>query len=78
MVPYRNYPYQSVLAPYIQDYISEKRALGFIYNVKGYQLYRFDQYWIRSGYEDARMTSERLEEWVCALPGESKSSQSNG
>lgn len=77
MVPYRNYPYQSVLAPYIQDYISEKRALGFIYNVKGYQLYRFDQYWIRSGYEDARMTSERLEEWVCALPGESKSSQSS-
>lgn len=77
MVPYRNYPYQSVLAPYIQDYISEKRALGFIYNVKGYQLYRFDQYWIRSGYEDARMTSERLEEWACALPGESKSSQSS-
>ena len=77
MVPYRNYPYQSVLAPYIQGYISEKRALGFIYNVKGYQLYRFDQYWTRRGYEDTRLTSERLEEWVCALPGESKSSQSS-
>jgi integrase len=77
MATYRDYPYQSVLAPYIRNYISEKRSLGYIYNVKGYQLYRFDQYWIRSGYEDARMTSERLEEWVCALPGESKSSQSS-
>ena len=52
MVEYRDYPYQSVLAPYIQDYISEKRSLGFIYNVTGYQLYRFDQYWIRNAFDD--------------------------
>ena len=77
MVTYRDYPYQSVLAPYIRDYIAEKRSLGFIYNVKGYQLYRFDQYWKRNAFDDARLTPERLEEWICALPGESKSSQSS-
>ena len=77
MVTFRDYPYQSVLAPYIRDYIAEKRSLGFIYNVKGYQLYRFDQYWIRNAYDDIRLTRERLEEWICALPGESKSSQSS-
>ena len=77
MVPYRDYPYQSILAPYIQDYIGEMRSLGFIYNVKGYQLYRFDQYWKRNNFDDARLTSERLEELICALPGESKSSQSS-
>ena len=75
MVAYRNYPYQSALAPYIKDYISEKRSLGFIYNTKGYQLYRLDQYWVKNDFNDARLTSERLEEWTCALPGESKSSQ---
>lgn len=71
---YRDYPFQSILAPYIRDYVAEKRALGFIYNGKSYQLYRLDQYWIRRGFEDVHMTSERLDEWLCALPGESKSS----
>lgn len=77
MVPYRDYPYQSILAPYIKDYIAEMRALGFIYNVKGYQLYRLDQYWTKNGFNDAFLTSERLAEWLCPLPGESKSSQSS-
>ncbi len=77
MVTYRDYLYQSVLAPYIRDYISEKRSLGFIYNGKGYQLYRFDQYWIRNAFDDIRLTPERLEGWICALPGEHKNSQSS-
>ncbi len=77
MTNHRNYPYQSVLAPYIRDFIAEKRSLGYIYNVKGYQLYRFDQYWIKNLYNDIRLTPERLERWMCALPGESKSSQSS-
>lgn len=77
MVTYRDYPYQSTLAPYIRDFISERRALEFIYNVKSYQLYRLDQYWIRKNFDDIHLTFERLEEWICALPGESKSSQSS-
>ena len=77
MTEYRDYPYSSVLAPFIQDYVAEKRALGYIYNVKGYQLFRLDQYWNENGYKDAAFTPERLDAWMCSLPGESKSSQNS-
>ena len=43
MKTYKEYPYQSALAPYIRDFLSEKRALGFIYEGKSYQLFRLDQ-----------------------------------
>lgn len=76
MKQYRDYPYQSVLAPYIRDLIAEKRALGFSYNGKSYQLYRFDQYWLKNNYNDIHLTSEKLEKWICCLPGEGKNSQS--
>ena len=45
MTEYRNYSYISTLAPYIQDFISEKRSLGYIYNTQAYQLKRLDDYW---------------------------------
>ncbi len=77
MTSFKDYPYQSVLAPYIKDYISQMRALGFIYNVKGYQLHRFDKYWTDNGYSDIAITIERLENWLRALPQESKSSHSS-
>ena len=73
----RDYHYQSVLAPYIQDYISIKRKLGYIYNSKSYQLYRLDHYWIENGYNDPHLTSQRLEKWISALPNERKNSQQN-
>ena len=72
---YRDYPYQSALAPYIRDYIAEKRALGFLYNGKAYQMYRFDQYWFSEGFNDVYITFEKVSKWVCAFPNESKSSQ---
>ena len=75
MREYRDYPYESALAPYMRDFVAEGRSLGFIYDGKAYQLYRLDQYWITNGYDDIHITPERLEDWVCALPGESRSSQ---
>lgn len=75
MRTYREYPYESALASYIRDFISEKRSLGFLYEGKAYQLYRLDQYWIEHGYDDNLITPERLENWINALPGESRSSQ---
>lgn len=74
MVQYRDYTYQSPLAPYIREFIAERRSLGFIYNGKAYQLFRLDQYWSGKGFKDAMINLERLEEWLCALPGESRSS----
>ena len=72
---YKDFPYQSSLAPYIRNFLEEKRNLGFIYDVMAYQLYRLDQYWITHGYQGVRMTPEMLDEWINALPGESRSSQ---
>lgn len=72
----REYSYQSVLAPYIRDLITEKRQLGFSYDDQSYHLYRLDQYWIECGYPDFHLTKERLNKWTCAFSGEGKSSHS--
>lgn len=76
MTEYRNYAYKSVLAPYIQGLISEKRQHGFIYNTQAYQLKRFDDYWCRQGYTETCITAEMLYKWLCRLPDEGKSSHS--
>lgn len=75
MTEERNYVYNSALAPYIQELISEKRKLGFIYNAQAYQLKRFDNYWCIHGYAET-CAAEMLNEWLCCLPAESKSSHS--
>ena len=72
---YKDYPYQSALAPYINNFLKEKRSLGFIYNGMAYQLFRLDQYWHAHGYQDVSMSPKKLDEWIKALPGESRSSQ---
>ena len=77
MIEYKDYPFRSALAPYIKDYIAEKRTLGFTYNDKSYQLYRLDTYWMNHGYNDPHMTFERLDDWLSAYPGESKGSHSS-
>lgn len=45
MTEIRNYAYTSVLSPYIEGFIAEKRSLGFIYNSEAYELFRLDAYW---------------------------------
>ena len=44
MTEIRNYAYTSILAPYIEGFIAEKRSLGFIYNSEAYELFRLDAY----------------------------------
>ncbi len=74
MTEIREYSYSSALAPYMEDLVAEKRRLGFYYNGVAYQLKRLDTYWLAQGYEDEKITLERIEEWLCPFPGESKSS----
>ena len=68
----RNYPYSSVLAPFIEGFIIEKRNLGFIYNSEAYELFRLDTYWNDSGFTDPCMSFEMLDGWLRAKPGEGK------
>ena len=52
MTEIRNYAYTSVLSPYIEGFIAEKRSLGFIYNSEAYELFRLDAYWNEKKYSD--------------------------
>ena len=72
MTEIRKYTYSSVLGPYINDFIAEKRALGYIYNAEAYELYRLDKYWKDHCYNDPCMSLEMLDEWLSAKPGEGK------
>ena len=72
MTEIRKYTYTSVLGPYIDDFINEKRALGYIYNAEAYELYRLDNYWNDHCYSDPCMSFEMLDEWLSAKPGEGK------
>ena len=77
MTEKKNYRYNSVLAPYIEKYVVERRLTGCIFNGGAYQLKRFDEYWLSNGYEDIHITAERIEKWLCRLSdSESKSSHS--
>ena len=74
---YKNYDNRSVLSPYINDLLAEKRSLGFLYNDQAYQLHRLDEYWYNNGFTDAHITPENISGWLEAFPGESRSSQSS-
>lgn len=71
---YKHYQYKSALSPYIRSFLEEKRALGFLFNGMAYQLHRLDQYWELHQFSDVRMSAERLDDWIKALPREGKSS----
>ena len=72
-----DYTYQSVLAPYIQGLLDEKRALGYAYDDEAKFLKRFDQYWTENNGDDPKITMESLERWLRQRPTEGKRSQSH-
>ena len=74
---YKNYDYQSVLSPHINDLLAEKRSLGFLYNDQAYQLYRLDKYWNKNNITEVQITPDNISGWLDAFPGESKSSHSS-
>ena len=41
---HKEYPYSSVFADLIKDYITSRREAGFMYDNPAYWLYRFDRY----------------------------------
>ena len=69
--------YRSVLAPYIQGLLDEKRALGYAYNDEAKFLRRFDQYWIEKNGDDPKITMGSLEGWCRQRSTEGKRSQSH-
>jgi len=71
----KKYTYTSCLAPFIEGFVSEKRSLGYIYNVDAYELSRFDKFWDENGNHCVDFTREQLQEWLNKKPTESRSYQ---
>ncbi|MCR4781537.1 MAG: tyrosine-type recombinase/integrase [Lachnospiraceae bacterium] len=71
-----DYTLKSVMAPYIQGLLEQKRALGYKYDVEEYILRRFDKYWIRENGTLTELTRESIECWMQRKPTEGRSSRS--
>lgn len=54
----------SVIAPYIDGLLQEKRSNGYAYDSEELVLNRFDAYCINSQLQDIRITKEFLNEWM--------------
>ena len=67
----------SVLGPFIQQFIAEKRALGYSYDTEECILSLFDRYWIEKGNKTTEVTQDSLSDWLEIKPGYSMSYQRN-
>lgn len=61
---FKKFSFKSILAPYMEGLMEEKRAMGYQYDTQGYLLKRFDVYWKeREGTWGIQITRESLEDW---------------
>ena len=77
MRQYKEYTYESALAPYMRALVAEGRSRGYIYNDIASHLYHLDKFWKENGYNDCAITPERAGKWIYAMPGISTSYQSD-
>lgn len=59
-----NEEFTSIVAPYIQALITEKRAAGFLYKTEENVLKRFDKYCVEHCLSDLNITKEFLNDWM--------------
>ena len=64
------------MAPYIEGFLNQKRALGYKYDVEEYNLFCFDKYWADTNGDTDDFTMEALSGWMKQRPTEGKSTQS--
>ena len=64
---------QSVFAPYLADFIGQKRALGNKYNAAVETLNLFDSFCAGRGIREAALTEELYEAWCQKRPAENES-----
>lgn len=60
----KNYEYTSILAPFIQGLVDEKRSMGFSYDDTAYVLKEFDQYCINKGLSTLCITRDFMDDWM--------------
>ena len=60
----KNYEYTSILAPFMQGLVDEKRAMGFSYDSTAYVLKEFDQYCVDKELSTLHITREFMDDWM--------------
>lgn len=60
----KNYEYNSILAPFIQGLVDEKRSMGFSYDDTAYVLKEFDRYCVDKGLSTLCVTREFMDDWM--------------
>ncbi len=66
--------FQSPIGYRIEDFITEKKALGFKYVQETNVMKRFDSYWLIHGYDDTGLSKEKLADWMVKKENENGSS----
>ena len=74
---HKEYPYSSVFADLIKDYITSRREAGFMYDNPAYWLYRFDQYCYGKAVKETCVTKPLFEAWATKTDTETKVTQNN-
>lgn len=64
------YQFQSCFAPYIEKFIQEKRAAGFIYETEAWKLKHFDAFCIEESVTEPCLNRELVKKWGTLRDGE--------
>ena len=65
------YEYQSCFAPYIKQFLQEKRSVGFIYETEEWKLKHFDDFCIKESVIQPYLSRELIKKWGTLREGES-------
>ena len=72
---FKEYPYSSVFASKLVDYIGQKRLFGFSFELQSYWLYRFDEHCRGHDIKSLNISKDLFEAWANRFESEGKSSQ---
>ena len=74
---HKDYPYASVFASMIKDYIASHREVGFMYDNQAYWLFRFDRYCCDNEVKEVAISKQLFEAWAAKSDTETKTTQNN-
>lgn len=64
------YEYQSCFAPYIKQFLQEKRSIGFIYETEEWKLKHFDDFCAKESITQPYLSRELIKKWGTLRDGE--------